>query len=217
MKIPKVSVIIPVYNKEKFLGRCFRSIFCQTMDQDDFEVVVVDDGSQDHSLDILEQYSSQIVLLRHDKNKGLPAALNTGIRAAKGQFIIRIDADDFVHEEYLNIMTLTLLLNPSIDAVACDYVLVDEKNSRVSNVNCIENPIGCAIMYRSEQLIDLGLYDEKFLAHEEKDLKIRFDKKFTLTRMPLPLYRYFIHGENLTSDENLMSRFTLLLDEKHNR
>jgi len=122
-----------------------------------------------------------------------------------------------VHEEYLNIMTLTLLLNPSIDAVACDYVLVDEKNSRVSNVNCIENPIGCAIMYRSEQLIDLGLYDEKFLAHEEKDLKIRFDKKFTLTRLPLPLYRYFIHGENLTSDENLMSRFTLLLDEKHNR
>jgi glycosyltransferase involved in cell wall biosynthesis len=215
VKNPKISVIIPVFNKEKFLGRCMRSIFSQTVNKEDYEVILIDDGSTDRSVKVLERYLSDIVLITHDVNKGLPAALNSGIRAARGQFIVRLDADDYAHEEYLNILALTLRMDNKIDAVACDYILVDEKQDQISNVNCLEHPIGCAIMYRIEHLIDLGLYDETFLVHEDKDLRIRFDQKYNLTRVPIPLYRYFIHGDNLTSNDKMMVDFERVLDQKH--
>ena len=215
MKNPKISVVIPVFNKEKFLGRCMRSIFSQSISADDYEVIVVDDGSTDRSVTVLQRYMSDIIFLQHEVNRGLPAALNSGIRAARGQFIIRIDADDYAHEEYLNILCLALRMDNTIDAVACDYILVDEKQNQITNVNCLEHPIGCAIMYRTEQLIDLGLYDETFLVHEDRDLRIRFDKKYCLTRIPIPLYRYFIHGENLTSNTKMMVDFERILDKKH--
>ena len=215
MKNPKISVVIPVFNKEKFLGRCMRSIFSQSICADDYEVIVVDDGSTDRSVTVLQRYMSDIIFLQHEVNRGLPAALNSGIRAARGQFIIRIDADDYAHEEYLNILCLALRMDNTIDAVACDYILVDEKQNQITNVNCLEHPIGCAIMYRTEQLIDLGLYDETFLVHEDRDLRIRFDKKYRLTRIPIPLYRYFIHGENLTSNTKMMVDFERILDKKH--
>ena len=168
MKTPKVSVIIPVFNKQKFIGRCLRSIFNQTLDATEYEVVVVDDGSTDHSVEVINGFSNSLNLIKHKKNKGLPSALNTGIRAAKGQFIVRMDADDYVHSEYLNILSLALRMDNKIDAVACDYTLVDDKQNQIINVNCLDKPIGCAIMYRIEQLISLGLYDENFLVHEEK-------------------------------------------------
>ena len=215
MKNPKVSVIIPVFNKEKFLGRCLRSILSQSMSFKDYEIIAVDDGSIDNSNEILKRYKNEIILINHNLNLGLPAALNTGIRAAKGQFIIRLDADDYVHEDYLKIMDLTLRMNNNIDAVACDYLLVNEKQDQVSNINCLDYPIGCAIMYRIEHLIELGLYDENFLVHEDKDLKLRFEKKYSLTRVPIPLYRYFIHGGNLTSNKSLMVEYLAILDQKH--
>ena len=215
MKNPKISVIIPVFNKEKFLGRCLRSILAQTMAKKDYEVILIDDGSTDRSVRVIKPYLPQIVLLKHDVNKGLPAALNTGIRAARGQFVIRLDADDYAHEEYLNIMALALRMDNKIDAVACDYILVDERQEQISNVNCLEHPIGCAIMYRIEHLIDLGLYDENFIVHEDKDLKLRFDNKYKLTRIPIPLYRYFLHGENLTSDNALLDEYSKILATKH--
>ena len=168
MKNPKISVIIPVFNKEKFLGRCLRSILSQTMAKKDYEVILIDDGSTDRSVQVIKPYLPQLVLLRHDVNKGLPSALNTGIRAARGQFIIRLDADDYAHEEYLNILALALRMDNKIDAVACDYILVDERQEQITNVNCLDHPIGCAIMYRIEHLIDLGLYDENFIVHEDK-------------------------------------------------
>ena len=146
----------------------------------------------------------------------MPSALNTGIRAAKGQFIVRMDADDYVHSEYLNILSLALRMDNKIDAVACDYTLVDDKQNQIINVNCLDKPIGCAIMYRIEQLISLGLYDENFLVHEEKELRIRFDQIHEVVRIPIPLYRYFIHGDNLTSNIKLVSKYNEMLNIKYN-
>jgi len=215
VKNPKISVIIPVFNQEKFLGRCLRSILSQSMAKKDYEIILIDDGSTDRSAQVIEPYLPRIVLLKHDANKGLPAALNTGIRAARGQFVIRLDADDYAHEEYLNIMALALRMDNKIDAVACDYILVDERQEQISNINCLDHPIGCAIMYRIEHLIDLGLYDENFIVHEDKDLKLRFDNKYNLTRIPIPLYRYFLHGKNLTSDSALLDEYSKILATKH--
>lgn len=215
MSAPKVSVIIPAYNEEKFIGRCLRSALSQTLSKDQYEIIVINDCSVDATLQSLDRYRDDIVLLNNATNIGLPASLNRGIREAKGQFIARIDADDFVLPEYLHVLSLHLRLNNALDAVACDYQLVDERQNVVVHMNCLEAPIGCAIMYRIEQLIDIGLYDEKFLAREDEDLRIRFLKKYCITRIPIPLYKYRLHGENLTSNKAKMERFSRLINEKH--
>ena len=215
VSIPKISVVIPAYNEEKFIGRCLRSACSQTLSRDLYEIIVINDCSIDKTLQSIEPYRDDIVLVNNAENIGLPGSLNRGIREAKGQFIVRIDADDFVLPEYLHILSLHLRLNNALDAVACDYQLVDERQNVVVHMNCQEAPIGCAIMYRIEQLIDVGLYDEAFLAREDEDLRIRFLKKYTITRIPLPLYKYHLHGENLTADKAKMERFSQLINEKH--
>ena len=86
---------------------------------------------------------------------------------AKGQFIVRVDSDDYVHFDYLNFLLLHLQYNNSIDAVACDYNLVDDQQNLIKQVNCAEHSIGCGIMFRAEHLITIGLYDEEFLVKED--------------------------------------------------
>ena len=98
----KVSVIIPVYNVEKYLGQCLDSICSQTLK--DIEIICVDDGSTDNSLEILNRYSqndSRIVVVSQGKNKGLSVTRNTGLAIAKGEFICFIDSDDYIDEKYL--------------------------------------------------------------------------------------------------------------------
>ncbi len=215
MSTPKISVIIPAHNEERFIGRCLRSALTQTLSRDQYEIVVINDCSTDKTHQSIEPYHDEIVLLNNETNIGLPGSLNRGIREARGQFIVRIDADDFVLPEYLNILSLSLRLNNALDAVACDYQLVDERQNVIMVMNCMEAPIGCAIMYRIEQLIDIGLYDDKFLAREDEDLRIRFQKKYTISRVPVPLYKYHLHGENLTADTETMARFRQMINEKH--
>ena len=98
----------------------------------------------------------------------MPFTLNNGLKA-KGRFVIRVDADDYVHSQYLNIMSLFLSLNDHFDAVACDYHLVDDDENIMKTVTD-EEPIGCGIMFRMHQIIDIGLYDEEMKTHEDKDL-----------------------------------------------
>lgn len=99
--MPKVSVIIPVYGVEKYIERCARSLFEQTLE--DMEFIFVDDSTRDNSIDILlevineyPQRKNQIKILTHEVNKGLPAARQTGIKAAKGDYIAHCDSDDWV-------------------------------------------------------------------------------------------------------------------------
>lgn len=217
MSAPKVSVIVPAFNEERFIGRCLRSILANSLARDQYEVVVINDCSTDHTQQVLEPFHQDIVLLNNEKNIGLPASLNRGIREAKGQFIVRVDADDFVHGEYLNVLSLHLRMNNGIDAVSCDYLLVDDRQNVIQQVNCLERPIGCAIMYRIEHLIDIGLYDESFKLREDEDLRLRFEKNYSITRVPIPLYKYHIHGENMTLDEDGMRRFKELIEKKHSK
>jgi len=212
---PKVSVIVPAYNEQKYIGRCLRSILSNTMSNSDYEIIVIDDCSQDDTLCVIDNFVDDVVLLKNSKNLGLPASLNKGIKKAKGQFIIRVDADDFVHNEYLNVMCLHLRMNNDLDAVACDYLLVDDHQNVVQHINCEDEPIGCAIMYRVEQLIEIGLYDEQFLSCEDLDLKIRFNQKYSIFRIPIPLYKYHIHGDNMTGDSDRINYYRALVRDKH--
>lgn len=203
----KISVIIPVYNSASWIARSLRSILDQSLPREDYEVIVVNDGSTDNLLEVLRPYMDEIIFINREQNKGLPFSLNQGILKSKGRFIIRLDSDDYVHRDYLNIPYMYLTLNPEMDAVAVDYIKVDEKENVLSRHNCIEEPIGCAIMFRHEQLIAIGLYDENQKLHEEKELMSRFSKQHVLTRIPLPLYRYRDREASLSKNNILIKEF----------
>ena len=214
-RTPTISVLIPVNNQEKFIGRCIRSVLNQKYPDSEFEIIVVNDASTDRTRDALEPYINDIRLIESPRQLGLPASLNKGIKGSRGRFVIRVDADDYVHAEYLNVLSLHLALNDYMDAIACDYQIVNEAEEVLEIKNCIENPIGCGIMFRKEQLIDLGMYDESFLLHEDKDLRIRFLEKYKIYRVALPLYRYRQHGNNLTNNLQAMAEYQRELERKH--
>ena len=207
MKYYKVSVIIPALNEEKYVGRCIRSLLNQSLSRDFYEIILINDHSSDNTKHVMSVYMDDITYLENKKTLGLPSCLNLGIRKSKGQFIVRVDADDYVHFDYLKFLSLHLQFNNYIDAVACDYNLVKDNQELIKQMNCEENPIGCGIMFRSEQLINIGLYDEEFLAKEDEDLRIRFLKKYKITRLQLPLYRYRRHSNNLTNDLKKLKKF----------
>ena len=73
-------------------------------------------------------------------------------------------------------------------------------------MNSMEDPIGCAIMFRLEHLIKIGMYDKSFNVHEDKDLRVRFLRKFSINRVSLPLYRYRRHANNITRDGEKMKK-----------
>ena len=196
----KVSVIIPVFNQEKYIGRCLRSILSQSFEESFYEVIVIDDGSSDYSIKILEAFSDKIKIIKHKKNLGLPSALNSGIKNARGKYIVRLDSDDYVNFDYLNILYLFIEYN-NFDAVGCDYYLVNDNEEILEKRNCLEYPIGCGIIFRVDQLIDIGMYDQNFLINEEVELRKRFEKKYSVERVPLPLYRYRQHLANMTKNK----------------
>jgi len=130
----KISIIVPVYNVEKFIGKCVRSLFEQTYSY--IEYIFVDDCSLDKSINILEaileEYPNrkeQTRIIRHEENKGLPSARNSGLKLATGEYIFHCDSDD-----YLDINAIKLLLEEveknNADVVWCDWYLSFKKNER---------------------------------------------------------------------------------------
>ena len=158
MKSVQVSVIVPSYNAELYIGRCIRSLLKQSLSQEDFEIIVINDSSKDNTKNALLPFVGDIVLIENKRNLGLPSSLNKGIKKARGQFIVRVDSDDYVHVDFLKILSLHLQLNHSIDAIASDYLLVNNDQDVIKEMNCLKDPIGCGIMFRLIHLIDLGLY-----------------------------------------------------------
>lgn len=130
----KVSVIVPIYKVEKFIGRCAESLMQQTLD--DVEYIFVNDATPDNSVevlnDVLKKYPARagsISVVKHDVNKGLPAARNTGLAAAHGEYVFHCDSDDFVEPAMLE--TLYNVANGNdADIVWCDWFLSFEKNER---------------------------------------------------------------------------------------
>ena len=210
-----VSIIIPVYNGERFIQRAIRSIVDQNFPRKQFEIIVVDDGSTDNTSDIIQPFKDTIGIMRHEKNMGLAASRNTGIKAARGQYIVNLDADDYLHQDFLYIEIMFLSLNEDFDAVSCDYFIVDEHEKHLERRNATEYPIACGIMFRMEQLIDIGLYSENFLVREEEDLRQRFLNKYRIHHIPLPLYRYRKHDDNITNNQELMKEYKKKFHEKH--
>lgn len=211
-----ITLVITTYNYAQYVERAIRSCLEQSLSKSEFEVIVVNDASTDSTRSILENYTELVRVFNLEKNIGLAAARNFGIKKARGQFIVFLDADDYIHAESLRLQKLFLSENNTIDAVAIDYYLVDEKGTHLQHVSAENQPIACGIMFRKDYLFNIGLYDEDFHAREEEDLRIRWEKAgYSIYHVPLPLYRYRMHDNNLTKDTNKMSEFQSKLQEKH--
>jgi len=135
----KISVIIPVYGVEKFIERCARSLFEQTLD--DIEFIFVDDCTQDNSMsilnDLLAQYpqrNDQVKILKHEHNKGLPQARKTGVLVASGEYIAHCDSDDWVDINIYQKMYETAI-DDNADIVCCDYYTVDGQSKKLVHNN----------------------------------------------------------------------------------
>lgn len=137
---PKVSVIIPVYNAEKYIEQCAHSLFAQTLDN--IEYIFVDDCSPDNSIDvvksILSQYPnriSHVKLLHNTMNKGVGYSRQRGIEAAEGEFLIHCDPDDWIeHSMYAKMYEQAT--KSSSEIVVCDYYLESQEHSKVHS-DCI--------------------------------------------------------------------------------
>jgi len=199
----EVSVIIPVYNREKYIARAIRSLVQQTLSKTMYEIIVIDDGSTDHTLQAIEPFRCDIRLVKGD-HEGVSAASNAGMKLARGQYIIRVDSDDYVNANLLEIERLYLTHNKEFGAVACDYTVVTSNEEVIERRNCETDPIGCGVMFRKENLTQIGLYDTRMPAREDEDLRSRYLAQFSIYRIPLPLYRYRMHSDNLTSNEEAM-------------
>jgi glycosyltransferase involved in cell wall biosynthesis len=192
-----------------------RSCLDQSIPNKQYEIIIVNDCSTDNTVAILDNYQNDARIYHLEKNVGLSAARNFGVRKAKGQYVVFLDADDYLHRETIQVQQLFLDENHALNAVAIDYYLVDDLENHRERIKADEKPIACGIMFRKDLLIEIGLYDENFKAREEEDLRIRFLEKFNIYNIPLPLYRYRRHDNNLTNNEEVMQHAKNQLNQKH--
>jgi glycosyltransferase involved in cell wall biosynthesis len=141
----RLSVIIPVFGVERFISRCLDSVFSINLPQDEYEVLCIDDCSQDSSVKIIERYQSthpNLMLLRHSENKRQGGARNTGIRFAKGKYIIFVDADDCI-PPYDLVGLLDYMEDNGMELVlgAADIISENGETTRWGNAPHDESPI----------------------------------------------------------------------------
>ena len=134
----KMSVIVPAYNVQQYISRCIESIATQTLKE--IEIIIVNDASTDNTLEIIKKIKDErIIIIDKEKNEGLSAARNSGIRIAKGEYILHIDGDDWIEQNYLSDM-FYLAKKENADIVISDYY-IDYNNSKLVYVNDFKNGI----------------------------------------------------------------------------
>jgi hypothetical protein len=204
--IPGVSVIIPCYNYEQYIREAIESAINQTLKEK--EVIVVDDGSTDNSAEIIKSYPVKYI---YQKNQGLPAARNTGIKEAKYEKIVCLDADDYFDKTYIE------KGSKYKGIVLCGVVnFGDRKGNGIPDRNYLklehfltENRMHCSSMFDKKDWEEVGGFDEKMTdGYEDWEFWIRLLAKGTqITLIPELLFYYRRHG-------NSMSYYSRQKDEK---
>ena len=198
-KLPDISIIITNYNYGKYLNRAIRS--CLNQDNVNHEVIVVDDCSTDDSFNRLDVFKDKIRIFKTKKNSGVACAANLGIKNALGQFVIRVDADDYVSSEMCYFMKKYLESNHDAFCVSCDYELVDNYENLIERKYASKENISCGIMYRKDLLIDMGGYNSNFRHREEEELRKRLGEYYKIHHLNIPFYRYRMHKTNKTKSK----------------
>ena len=214
--MPLVSVIMPVYNGEKWLGEAIESILAQSFA--DFELLIVDDGSRDKSAEIIRVYEkrdSRIRFFQLERNSGIAVALNHCIKAANGTYITYMDCDDISAPERLQKLVDLLESNPKIGAVGSHASVVNEdlEHLRVRNPHkhhaliLLDHYIGdpfvhSSIMVRRELLFAAGLFDKSLRWAEDADLMTRLLGRTSFANIEEPLYINRRHGDSHSTQPN---------------
>ncbi len=195
--MPCVSVIIPTYNRYKILKEAIDSVLAQ--EYEDFELIVVDDGSTDDTSQLLKSYGKQILAIQR-KNGGVSAARNTGIRASSGELIAFLDSDDLWMPGKLSVQTNFFHQHPQSLICQTEEIWVrngirvnpKRKHKKLSGMIfdsslalCLVSP--SAVMIRRSLLDDVGLFDEHLPACEDYDLWLRIACKYPIDLIDTPM------------------------------
>jgi glycosyltransferase involved in cell wall biosynthesis len=197
MKGRLVSVIVPVYNGERFLAATLESIVAQ--DYEPVELIVVDDGSDDTSADVAAAFDGVRVI--RQENQGPAAARNAGLAAAGGEFVAFVDSDDLLPATKLTVQVTYLLEHPQVECVLGRQEWIDPPPGlkRDPIYGELDGIPPTSALYRMAVVRELGGYDTSYRSHENMDLLFRLrERGGEIAVLPdLVLYRRF-HGDNLS-------------------
>lgn len=210
---PVVSVVIGAYNAENFIEETLASVLDQTLSEP-YEVILVDDGSTDATASIAERFADRDprVRLVHKENGGSASARNAGARAARGEFLAILDADDRCHRDRLRRLLQAFRDDPTLDVVGSWARLFDRSGA----LGVIRPPLEhevivkavlsgsgvgfvlASIMCRLALFLDVGGYDERYPTSEDYELVLRLVKRSRCANVPEPLYDVRVHSMSKT-------------------
>jgi glycosyltransferase involved in cell wall biosynthesis len=197
---------MPTYNDAHFLSDALNNILQQTWE--DFELIVVNDGSKDNTREILDDYARRYpITVIHQQNSKLPGALNTGFKRARGDYLTWTSTDNFMHPDMLKTLVKALDDNPDVGLVYADWEIIDEQGNVQGRISTLEhdplllrrvNYVQACFLYRRECQEQVGLYDPEYHLAEDWEYWWRISQSFSMMRVPLLLYQYRIHSGSLT-------------------
>jgi glycosyltransferase involved in cell wall biosynthesis len=210
---PKVSVIIPVYNREKYVGEAISSILAQSFTN--FELLLIDDGSTDHSAEIMRSYTDpRIRLVCNERNLGIPKTRNIGLHLARGDYIAILDSDDIAVSDRLAKQVAFLDRYKDYVLVGSWAALVDAEGRSLKKGKRRFVPPGevkshllfrcwlhhSSVMARTAILQAHG-YREQYVVCSDFDLFVRLARKHKLGHLPEPLVRHRVHAGSITHEQ----------------
>lgn len=217
--VPKVSVIMSVYSDERYVRESVESILNQTFT--DFEFIIIDDGSEDSTWDILTEYADQdqrLRLFKNTKNIGLTRSLNKGLQVAQGEYIARQDSDDISLPERLEKQNRFLENKLEYVVVGSWGIAINEKETTIGviqpehgfetilcNMLFGNRLIHSSTVYRKNWINKIGRYNESFSATQDYDLWLRvIAHEGKIDNIPEFLIQYRIHNQNISISQNTM-------------
>jgi glycosyltransferase involved in cell wall biosynthesis len=227
--MPQVSVIIPTRNRAHFLRTAIASVLNQTFQH--FELVVVDDASSDNTREIVAAFQDQrIKYFRHGINKGGSAARNTGILNSSGEYIAFLDDDDeWLPEKLAKQIEVLRSSDLKVGAVYTGYLDIEAASGRVigqqipsrrGNLSAhllAENCVGSAssVLMKRDCFDRVGLFDEDLPCSQDYDLWIRVAKEYFFECVQLPLFKYSVHENKISTDADARYRGLNIIKEKY--
>ena len=210
-----VSVVVTCFNGDQWIASCLDSVLAQTCSP--LEIIVVDDASEDSSVQILQDYErrGQIHLIRHGTNRGIPATKNTGLRATRGRYVAFLEQDDEWYADKLACQVETIESDPRLGMVFARAVCVDEDGRQFLSRPSLDafettegavkafftrNPVTSmsSVLFRRQALDQVGGFDESYGGGDDYDLFLRLAGRHMVAHSDRPLLRYRIHRNSFS-------------------
>ena len=208
----KVSVIVPTYNRASVIKRALQSIYNQTYN--DYEIIVVDDGSTDNTIEILEDErlrNPRLRYIRHKKNMGVSIARNTGIINSAGKYIAFLDSDDEWHREKLEEQVRIMNSNENIGLVYTGSKIIYEGLNNEDIIPVFSGYIfnkllernfiaASSVMVPKGIFNEIGLFDERLKIMQDWDMWLRISKRYLIIPVKKVLIKYYVHEKRISSN-----------------